>query len=104
MGVALERIKLDQPIDLRYKYKKGLLGRRKQVPTTLAEQRKLKKAFIQIYPDNLFIDDLFEKNSYLTEEQKRKCAKENRRALGEAMLASAVVDVACDFGDCGGDD
>lgn len=77
------------------------------MPTTLAEQRKLKKAFMQIYPDNLFIDDLFEKNSYLTEEQERTRAKADRRAFAEAVVASAIVDVVCDFdgdGDGGGDD
>ena len=84
-----ELIKLEQPINLRYKYKKGLLGQRKLVPTKVSEQRKLKKAFLKIFPDNLFIDDLFEKNSFLTEEQR----KAQGRAIVEDTIPTPFVEI-----------
>ena len=51
---------------------KGLLGYRKKVPTTEAEQRKLKKAFMQVFPDNLFIDNLYDKNIDAKKEGSKK--------------------------------
>lgn len=86
---SLKSIKLDQPIDLRFKYKKGLLGRRKKVPTTEAEQRKLKKAFMQVFPDNLFIDNLYDKNSVLTKKQRMEQAHVEAWA---AMEATEIID------------
>lgn len=96
---AVNPVKLDQPVDLRYKYKKGLFGKLKMVPTTVSEQRKLKKAFLQIFPDCLFVDDLFEKNSVLTEEQRKARAKANRRAFVEGVLVSEFVDAVYDSDD-----
>ena len=105
-----ELIKLDHPIDLRYKYKKGLFGQRKLVPTKVSEQRKLKKAFLKIFPDNLFIDDLFEKNSFLTEEQRKAQAKSQSRAIVEDTVPTPFVEITyepdCDdgIGDAGDDE
>lgn len=76
------------------------------VPTTVSEQRKLKKAFLQIFPDCLFIDDLFEKNSVLTDEQRKARAKATRRSIVEGVLVSELVDVVydADVGDCADSD
>ena len=59
----IEHIALSHPIDLRYKYVKRLIGGGKKISTTIAEQKKLKRAFLKIYPDNLFYDELGESNS-----------------------------------------
>ena len=60
--------KLKKPVDLRYKYVKRVFGGRKIVATSLKEQKKIKKAFLKIYPDNLFYDELNEENSIAPEE------------------------------------
>lgn len=56
-------IKLPQPIDLRYKCVKNLWGKKKIVPTSISEQKRLKKTILKIFPDNLFYDDLHDENS-----------------------------------------
>ena len=53
----------DKPISLRYRYKRNIFGKRIQVETSYDEQRKLKKAFMKVFPDSLFYDDLRENNS-----------------------------------------
>lgn len=58
-------VKLQQPIDLRYKYVTSFFGGRKMVQTSIHEQKKIKEAFLKVYPDSLFYDGLNEKNSIL---------------------------------------
>lgn len=60
-------IRLNHPINLRYKYVKQFLRARKVVPTSLEEQKMIKSAFLKIYPDNMFCDDLNEENSELSD-------------------------------------
>lgn len=100
----LKSIKLDHPIDLRFKYKKGLFGRRKKVPTTETEQRKLKKAFMQVFPDNLFIDNLYDKNSVLTKEQREYRAEVEADAAEEIedVYDVTIGDIVDDVMDCFG--
>lgn len=62
-------VKLNPPIDLRYKYVKRAFKARKIVPTSLKEQQKIKKAFLKIYPDNLFYDELNEENSITSDKE-----------------------------------
>lgn len=51
------------PIDISKVEVKGLFGKKKLVPRSKREQRKLKRELMQQYPDRYFIDDLNEKNS-----------------------------------------
>lgn len=55
--------KTEQPINLRIVYKQTSNGRRKEIETSTAEQKRLKKAILMIYPDNMFYDYLYEANS-----------------------------------------
>lgn len=57
------KIKLQQPINLKYKCVFSFWGKKRIVPTSLREQKRLKKIILQIFPDNLFYDDLQEENS-----------------------------------------
>ena len=50
-------------IDISKKAVKGLFGKKKLVPTTKKEQRKIKAYLMQQYPDRYYIDDLNEWNS-----------------------------------------
>ena len=52
-----------KPIDLRYKYKLNLFGIRITKRTSPSEQRRMKKAFLQVFPDCLFYDNLADQNS-----------------------------------------
>lgn len=54
---------LEKPINLRYRYKRNLFGKRIQIETSLDEQQKLKKVFLKLFPDSLFYDDLRQTNS-----------------------------------------
>ena len=62
-GNAFVRSHTDCPINLRSMYKETSKGRRKEIKTSTAEQKRLKKAILMIYPDNMFLDDLYEVNS-----------------------------------------
>lgn len=50
-------------IDISKKPVRGLFGKEKYVPTTKKEQRQIKKALMEEYPDRYYIDDLKEWNS-----------------------------------------
>ena len=60
----------DTPINLVYRYKKNLFGKRKQISTNSQEQIKLKKVLLKIFPDSKFYDGLSDKNSILMEGHK----------------------------------
>lgn len=64
---AIQTVKLEQPIDLRYRCAKDFRGERKLYPTTRWKQRRLKKMVCKIFPDNMFYDDLEQGNSVIAE-------------------------------------
>lgn len=87
---------LDKPIDIRFRCKNTIWGKRRIVEATVSEQRKIKKVLLKLFPDNLFYDDLSESNSVRI--------KKPRQSFGD--FASAPSDYAlteaafnADFGD-----
>ena len=68
---VFSRSMLDKPLDIRYKCKKNILGRRKIVEATISEQKKIKKELLKLFPDNLFYDDLGEANSVKVKRPRR---------------------------------
>ena len=105
---------LDKPIDIRYRCKKSIWGRRKIVEATISEQQKIKKVLLKLFPDNLFYDNLGESNSVKTK-QPRRSAGDIASDLFDYALTVAAVNHAfgdndddgdacdCGFDDCGCD-
>ena len=44
-------------VDVTQKLKKTWYGGKKRIPTTKAEQRKMKEAILKVYPEAIVIDD-----------------------------------------------
>ncbi len=62
-------LRTDLPaIDIRKKQEKGFFGGTKWVPASKKEQRQMKAALMEEYPDRLFLDDLKEWNSVQEDE------------------------------------
>ena len=105
-------IKMENPIDLRYKYVKGIFCKRKRVETSLREQRRLKKSFMKIYPDNMFIDDLNDKNSVILKDRHTFNDGDSNYEIDyeyccgdDCECSDNGGDCDCDCGcDCSGDD
>lgn len=88
---------LDKPIDIRYRCKRNIWGKRKIIESTVSEQQKVKKVLLKLFPDNLFYDNLGEANSVKIKRAKR----------GAGDIASDIFDfaiAAAAFNEAFGDD
>lgn len=103
---------LDKPIDIRYRCKKSMWGRRKMIEATISEQQKIKKVLLKIFPDNLFYDDLGETNSVKVKRPRRSAGDIASDIFDYALAATAFNqtfgnnddDHNCDCDDCDYDD
>ncbi len=82
---------LNKPINLRYKYKKTLFGKRIQVETSIAEQQQLKKAFLKVFPDCLFYDNMGDSNS--VQSQHNNCHELDSKKKKQVEKKTTYVDV-----------
>lgn len=94
---------LDKPIDIRYRCKKTIWGKRKIIEATVSEQQKVKKVFLKLFPDNLFYDDLGQVNSVKAKKPHRNLEDIASDAFDYA-LAAAAFDQAFGDNDDDGDD
>ena len=103
---------LDKPIDIRYRCKKSIWGRRKIIEATISEQQKIKKVLLKLFPDNLFYDDLGEANSVKVKRPRRSAGDIASDIFDYALAAAAFNhafgdnddDHNCDCDDCDTDD
>ena len=108
---------LDKPIDIRYRCKKTLFGKRRIIEATVSEQQKIKKVLLKLFPDNLFYDDLGESNSVRIKKPRRSAGDVASDMFDYAIAAAAFHqafgdndhddhDCDCDSDDCdcGSDD
>lgn len=100
---------LDKPIDIRYRCKKTIWGKRKIIEATVSEQQKVKKVFLKLFPDNLFYDDLGQSNSVKVKKPHRDLGDIASDAFDYALAAAAFDQAFCDDNDgddcdCGFDD
>ena len=89
----------DKPIDIRYRCKKTIFGKRKVVTATIIEQEKVKKILLKFNPDGLFYDDLGQANSVRSN---RISYNANDGMDGYVVFrssSSAFKDDACDYDD-----
>ena len=111
---VFSRSMLDKPIDIRYKCKKTIWGRRKVIEATISEQQKVKKVLLKLFPDSLFYDDLGETNSVKVKQPRRSASDIASDMFDYAIAAHAfnhafgdgddVHDCDCDHDDCDCDD
>jgi hypothetical protein len=104
---------LDKPIDIRYRCKKTIWGKRRIIEATVSEQQKVKKVLLKLFPDNLFYDDLGESNSVRIKKPRRS-ASEIASDMFDYAIAAAAYNQAfgdndnddhdCDSDDCDSDD
>lgn len=106
---------LDKPIDIRYRSKKSIWGKRKIVEATVSEQQKVKKVFLKLLPDNLFYDDLGQTNSVKLKRIGRDAGDIASDIFDYAIATAAFIqafgndddggdDCDCGFDDCDCDD
>ena len=101
---------LDKPIDIRYRCKKTIWGKRKIIEATVSEQQKVKKIFLKLFPDNLFYDDLGQVNSIKVKTPCRNLEDIASDAFDYTLTATAFAlafgnnddedDCDCGFDDC----
>ena len=96
---------VNKPINLHYKYKKKLFGKRVQVETSISEQQKLKKVFVKLFPDSLFYDDLNDTNSAKIKRSNRKgTVRDIAHDYLEYKLSMDIFERAFDNDHCNCDD
>lgn len=90
----------DKPISLRYKYKRNIFGKRVQVETSYEDQRKLKKAFLKVFPDSLFYDDLRQNNSVKIKRNNSYGLSDFASDFFSYKIAQDIIEDAFDNDDC----